>query len=662
MQTITEQSDLSTQSRPLSVCHIFPALPLHGAENHFLKLTKEIDPQKIRTSICLISDGGPLVKDFEEMGIPVTLILKKGRYDLSILPRLRQYLRNGQFDIIHTHLFTANFWGRAAALFLPPVLVSSAHNVQSREHAFISHIETFLDRTLTHATDAVFCVTPMVMRSMEKETGLPREKLVTIENGIQCPDQADLPSKTEARILLDIPEVIPCFAVIGRFSTQKNHRTFLSALIPVVEQFPDLQVLFVGEGELENEIRKHTDELNLGKTVRFMGQRRDIYTILKALDALVVPSLWEGLPNVMLEAMAVGTPVIATRVGGIPDVLTDGQTGLLTEPVAESLSSAMIRGLENPGEMASYAQASLSLIRERYDIRQTAGRYTGFYRSLMRQRRFDRGIRDRARSTLTRLLSEPETSRKLVSSLRVLMYHRISDEKETDILCVTPFQFAEQMRWLKEKGYAALSLDQAMKGLSTGTLPSRPILITFDDGYRDNYERAYPVLLREGLPATIFPVTSFVRGEGHHPRYATRKNDISYLTSEQIREMAANNIQFGGHTDSHRLMTGLSDEEIRKEIQHSTKNLEDWTGKPVEYFAYPNGDYHPRHFSILEEAGIRGAFTTEPGINTPETNPFRMRRTEISGRDSLGDFIRKMEGGFDRLHQLYQLMNRSKRP
>ena len=77
----------------------------------------------------------------------------------------------------------------------------------------------------------------------------------------------------------------------------------------------------------------------------------------------------------------------------------------------------------------------------------------------------------------------------------------------------------------------------------------------------------------------------------------------------------------------------------------------------METFAYPNGNYHPRHFALLEEAGIRRAFTTEPGTNSPSTNPFRLRRTEISGRDSLGDFIRKMEGGFDRLHQLYQQIN-----
>lgn len=658
MQTVTEQSVSSAQNSPLSVCHIFPALPLHGAENHFLKLAREIDPQRIKTSICLISDGGPLVKDFEDMGIPVTLILKKGRYDFSILWRLRNFLKKGQFDIIHTHLFTANFWGRASALFLPPVLVSSAHNVQSREHAFLSHIETFLDRTLTRTTDAVFCVTPMVMRSMEKETGLPREKLVTIENGIQCPDQETLPSKTEARMLLEIPEKVPCLAVIGRFSTQKNHRIFLSSLLPVIRKFPDLQVLFVGEGELENEIREYADELKLGKTVRFMGQRRDIATILRALDALVVPSLWEGLPNVMLEAMAVGTPVIATRVGGIPDVLTDGQTGLLTEPDAESLSSAMLRGLENPGDMNSYARASLDLIRERYDIRQTAGRYTGFYRSLIRQRNFDRGSRDRARRLVTRLMTHKASVPKEKSSLRVLMYHRVVDEDGTDILCVSSFRFAEQMRWLKEKGYCPLSLDHAMKNLTSATLPEKSVLITFDDGYRDNYENAYPILLRERFPATVFPVTSFVRGDRVHPRYEKRRKEIFYLTKDQIREMSQNNIQFGGHTQNHFLMTSQSEADIKSDLHSSLQELSDWTNQPIQYFAYPNGDYHPRHFSLLEEAGIRAAFTTEPGINTRSTPPFQIRRTEVSGRDSLGDFIRKMEGGFDQLHQIYQRMKR----
>lgn len=647
------------EGRPLSVCHIFPALPLHGAENHFLKLTREIDPEKIRTSICLISDGGPLVRDFEALGVPVTLILKKGRYDFSILWRLRRYLKEGQFDIVHTHLFTANLWGRAAALFLPPVLVSSAHNVQSREHGFLSRVEIFLDRALTCATDAVFCVTPMVMRSMEKDTGLPREKLVTIENGIHCPDPSSLPPKAEARRLLDLPDSAPCLAVIGRFSTQKNHRTFLSALLAVRDKFPDLLVLFVGEGEREEEIRQETRRLGLEKTVRFLGQRRDIPVILRALDALVVPSLWEGLPNVMLEAMAFGTPVIATRVGGIPDVLTDGRTGLLTEPDERSLADAMNAGLSDPARLGRMARASLDLIRERYDIRRTAGRYTGFYRSLMRQRLFDRGGRDRVRSLVTRFAARKKSTISGGSMLRVLMYHRIADDQETDILCVSPFRFSEQMRWLKEKGYTVLTLDEAMKGLSMGTLPERAVLITFDDGYRDNYENAFPVLGREALPATVFPVTSFVRGERVHPRYEKRSRDIAYLTPEQIREMHENNIQFGGHTETHPLMTRLSEEENRTELRRSLKDLSEWTGRPVEYFAYPNGDYHPRHFSLLEETGIRGAFTTEPGLNTSTTPPFCLRRTEISGRDSLGDFIRKMEGGFDWIHEVYHRMKRA---
>ena len=238
------------------------------------------------------------------------------------------------------------------------------------------------------------------------------------------------------------------------------------------------------------------------------------------------------------------------------------------------------------------------------------------------------------------------------------MYHRIADEEGTDILCVSPFRFAEQMRWLREKGYCPLSLDQAMQGLISGTLPEKSVLITFDDGYRDNYENAFPILLREGFPATVFPVTSFVHGDGVHPRYEKRREEISYLTTDQIREMSKNNIQFGGHTKRHTLMTLQSEDDIRSDLRSSLQELSDWTSQPIQYFAYPNGNYHPRHFSLLKEAGIRAAFTTEPGINTRSTPPFQIRRTEVSGRDSLGDFIRKMEGGFDRLHQIYQRMKR----
>ncbi|MHB1926790.1 MAG: glycosyltransferase [Leptospirillum sp.] len=637
--------------RPVHVCHLFPSLPLHGAENHFLKLSRNLDPAVIRTSILVLVERGELAPDFEALGIPVTLIRKKSRYDLSVVPRVRRFLRSGAFDIIHTHLFTANFWGRLAALGLSPIVVSSAHNVVPKERPALVRVENFLDRLLSRATDAIFCVTGQVMQSMKADAGLPRHKLVTIENGLPFPDHPGC-GRSSARTRLDLPEQAKVMAVIGRFSTQKNHAGFLQALEEVVKEHPETIVLFVGEGELEPSVREEVAMRNLSGHVRFLGQRRDIPEILEALDLLVVPSLWEGLPNVMLEAMAAGIPVVATSVGGIPDVLTHQKTGVMCEPTPDSLSQAMVWALSHPREMDAMARASSVLIRDRYDIRNTARRYTGFYRTLARQRRFSRGARDVARRGVGRMFSRPSLHPS--GTLRVLMYHRIADDPGTDILSVTPFAFFEQMRWLKEEGYTVLPVTEAIWRLESGTLPTGSVCLTFDDGYRDNFTEAFPVLSRHGYSAMIFPVTGFVLGEGEHPRYRHSAVPVPYLSVEQIREMHAAGIEFGCHTHTHPLLSGLTENRASFEIGQAKKLLEDWTKGPVRVFAYPNGVYRPAHFSILDNLSFDAAFSVRPGTNGSGTPRWELRRTEVSGRDSLRDFMIKMRGGLDVWHGLYQ--------
>ena len=638
-------------SGPISVCHLFPALPLHGAENHFLKLCRNLDPEKIRTSILLVSEGGELVADFEALGIPVTIIPKRSRYDLSIIPRVHRFLKDGRFDIVHTHLFTANFWGRLAAFGTDPIRVSSAHNVVAKERPVLVRVENFLDRLLAPSTDAIFCVTDQVMHSMAKDAGLPRHKLVTIENGIQSDSRSEL-TRQEAKALLGFPGKSPLLGVIGRFSTQKNHMTFLRALVPVRDLFPSLLVLLVGEGELEGDVRQAVTDLGLEGSVRFMGQRRDVPTILRALDLMVLPSLWEGLPNVMLEAMSSGTPVLATRVGGVPDVLSHGVTGVLSDPEEKSLSESMSWALSHPLEMERMAGDSLKLILERFDIRTTARRYTGFYQTLVRHREFSRGLRDRLRSGVGLLLSRDE--RRSGGKLRVLMYHRVSSDPSRDILSVTPFSFAEQMKWLREEGYTVLPVEEALSRLDEGTLPDRAISITFDDGYRDNFEEAFPVLSRYRMPAMIFPVTGFVLGEGEHPRYRENTVPVEYLTPEQIRLMKDAGMSFGCHTHTHSHLSGISPREAVLEIRQAKKLLEEWVGESVHVFAYPNGFFHLEHFRMLEALGFDAAFSVKAGTNRPGDPRWCLRRTEISGRDSLRDFIHKMRGGMDSWHRIYQ--------
>lgn len=646
--------------RPIRVCHILPALPLHGAEVLLLSICRHIDPSDARISILLVAKGGPLIPEFEALGIPVTLIPKKGRYDLSIIWKIRRFLKSGDFDIIHTHLFTANFWGRLGSLGVPIGRICSIHSIVSDKGTVLQRLQSFFDRALSRISDAVLCVTSQVMRSMREDAGLPREKLVTIVNGIPLPETISHLDKENARKNLDIPPDARVVGMIGRFSRPKNHRMLIESLSAVRERVPNLLVLLAGDGELEEEIRNLARSSGLEGAVRFLGLRRDIPAILTALDILVIPSLWEGLPIVLLEAMAFGTPVVATRVGGIPDVLTDGVTGVLAEPDAASFADRLSWALENPTEMERMSKAAFALAKNRYDVRQTAKSYVDLYRSTLRTRSFRRGLQDDVRSIVGSALSVNPRREPRDKSLRVLMYHRISRDPSRDILAVHPFAFREQLLWLREEGFRILSIRDAIEGLRNGRLEAGSVLLTFDDGYRDNYEEAFPILVRDRTPATIFPATGFVLGESVHPRYRDRTGDIQYLTPEQIREMSRNNIDFGGHTHSHALLTALSDDGARMQIRDSKKLLEDWIGKPVRHFAYPNGAFHPRHFGILETAGFETAFTVRPGTNTTLESPWTLRRTEISGRDSLPDFAAKLRGGFDAWHGFYQAIQRSR--
>ena len=279
--------------------------------------------------------------------------------------------------------------------------------------------------------------------------------------------------------------------------------------------------------------------------------------------------------------------------------------------------------------------------------------YRGLCHTLVREKAFSEGRRGRTlvRTAVSRLFSRPSPP---PGTLRILMYHRVAETTDRDILTVTPFSFAQQMSWLSGEGWTVLPLGSALACLESGSLPPRAVAITFDDGYRDNYDEAYPILRRHGHPATVFPVTGFVLGESEHRRYRGACPPVPYLTVEQIREMKGNGIDFGGHTHTHPLLSSLSVEAATEEISRAKKLLEEWTGEKSTLFAYPNGVYSRDHFRILDGLGYEAAFSVHPGANRAGTLRWILRRTEVSGRDSLGDFIQKMNGGLDLWHGLYQ--------
>ena len=642
------------KSQRISVCHILPSLPAHGAEQLLVDLFRNFDRERFNLSVILINEEGPLANEVRELGINVFLIPRKSRFDLSVIGKIRRHILKNRIDIVHTHIITADLWGRLSLLGTKIPLVTTSHSI----HFNSGKLQGALDHFLSHMTDAIVCVSSRVRDSRKNESRLPFHRLVVIENGIDFNRLETPVTRTMAREMLGLGEEIFTLGIIGRLSTVKNHTLLLQSIAEICRggrAFPNLKLLVVGEGELDGFLKEEARKSGIEKQVRFLGLRRDIPVILKALDLLVISSTREGLPIVLLEAMKARIPVIATNVGGIPDVIEHGKTGILIDPERAPLSKAIVQLIEDSSLRDRIGPAAEKFVAQKFNVCQTAWHYSRLYRSLIFQKRLSSPQRLIMRTLGGFSLLIPKKREKTsLPTLRVLMYHRISDSIETDILNTHPSMFARQMEWLKEERYNILSAEDAMIGLFNGSLKTDSVLITFDDGYRDNYTEAYPVLKRMGLPALFFPTSDFVLGLSKHPRYKNWKEEVEYLTPDQIREMSSNGIDFGSHGKTHTHFPTLSPELAEDELKESKECLEQWAGKQISLCAYPNGLYDPEHFPLLEKTGFKGAFTTNAGTNTTKTHLYELYRTEISGRDSLQDFSFKLQGKYDAIHRIYQ--------
>ncbi|MHB8368827.1 MAG: glycosyltransferase, partial [Leptospirales bacterium] len=628
--------------RRISVCHILPALPAHGAEQLLVDLASHFDKERFDLSVILIRDEGPLAAEVRRLGIPVILLSARYRFDLSILWKIRSIVVANRIDVVHTHLITADIWGRLAVLGTKVRMVSTSHNV----HINSGRIQGLLDHMLAYVTDAIVCVSSRVKASRRLVSHLPSNRLVVIENGIDLERMKSSATRSSARAALDLGPEVFAVGIVGRLTAAKNHALLFDAIETICHsgEGRNLVVLVVGEGELEAGLMEDAVRRGICAHVRFLGMRRDIPLILKALDLLVIPSTREGLPIVLLESMKARLPVIATRVGGIPDVIEDERSGILIDIEGASLARSIVR-LRSDGSLRErLGAAAEASVLERFDVRHTADAYSRLYRSLV----FQKGLSSPGRSLLRVLgrlpssISGRGSPNGRSSSLRILMYHRVSDSVEPDILNTHPSAFCRHMEYLREEGYAVLGAREALEQMAAGSLPPKSVLITFDDGYRDNYTEVYPVLRRFGFPALIFPSTDFVLGNAAHPRYGGWTEKIEYLTPEQIGEMSENGIEFGSHGKSHAHLTKISLHDAESELRTSREYLERWTGKEVVFFAYPNGLYSSAHLRLIEKLGFRGAFTTHAGTNAKEASRFELCRTEVSGRDTLPDFSGKL--------------------
>lgn len=309
------------------VVHIIDELPPDGAERLLVDILKHRSPDFDYLVLCLVS-GGALLQEILALGVPVKVIGKKRKIDLLMFLQLVQWLLKHKPDVVHTHLFTADSWGRlAAAITRTPVIYSTVHSTNSWKN----WLHRTIDRILARFSTKVIACSGEVAKVLTEKDHIPSTRIKTIMNGISL-TRFDSINTVDLIKEFDISPKAISIAMVGRLHPAKGHQDILQVMEYFLRENVSCSLIIIGSGELQKDIQTQIQKRRLEQVVTLAGQRNDVLQILSAVDIFVMPSRWEGLPMALLEAMALGKAVIATAVGGIPEVINDNQNGFLVPP------------------------------------------------------------------------------------------------------------------------------------------------------------------------------------------------------------------------------------------------------------------------------------------------------------------------------------------
>jgi glycosyltransferase involved in cell wall biosynthesis len=369
------------------VLHVISTLLPGGTEYAALRLIRGLDPARYEFHVAWLRDQPVLRGEFEAAGARVAGMGLNGRIDPGCLARLVRHVRRHHIDLVHTHMDLADWYGAAAArLGGARALVSTKQNADEFRTRRTWKRWPFLlvERLAYEAADAVIVVSDGLVEFLRRAEHLPPRKMVVIGNGVDPGLAAAAPGRTEARRRLGLPPFDPVLGTLGRLAPQKGSLDLLRALPAVLRARPGAGLVFAGDGPLRAPLEREARALGIADRVAFLGFRRDPATVLAALDLFLFPSLWEGLPQALLEAMAIGVPVVAARAVGVAGLVRDGDTGLLVAPgEPESLASAALRLLADPGLASRLAARARETVLAEHTLAAVAERTDRLYRRLL---------------------------------------------------------------------------------------------------------------------------------------------------------------------------------------------------------------------------------------------------------------------------------------
>lgn len=345
----------------MKIVQIVPYFCFGGAETMCENLTYALAALGHEVVVVsLFPEKTEISRRMEAAGVKIRYLDKKPGLDVSMVPKLVKLFREERPDVVHTHLNVIKYAAPAARIAGVKACVHTVHNVADKEAE--GPLQKITNRFyFSHGWALPVALSPEIRRTVEEAYGV--DDVPVIFNGV---DLSRCLPKESYRLSQPITLVH-----IGRFNEQKNHAGLLRAFRQLQEKYPDCRLNLLGDGELREEMENYARELGIWESVHFLGNQADVHPWLRDADIFLLPSKYEGMPMTIIEAMGTGLPIVATAVGGVPDMLRDGESGLLV-PCGEAeicaaceklIASEELRrtlGKNALGDSAKYSEESMA--------------------------------------------------------------------------------------------------------------------------------------------------------------------------------------------------------------------------------------------------------------------------------------------------------------
>ncbi len=372
--------------RKINLLHLKTSANIGGAEVMLTYWPRYLDKTKFEQFVIL-ADEGPLLKIIKNLGVKAECFADlKWLKGFVLIPKLFSFIRKNKIDIIHAHGARVNLWGSVASILTGVPIIATEHSIDLWRGN--TNLLNLLDRFSARVNKCRIGVSQAVCEMLFKQ-GLPSKKIICIENGIDI-ERFNIPIDISAKKKeLGIPHNVKVIGTIGRFVEQKGHKYLLEAAKLIVNNILDIRFLIVGDGPLMQSLKNQVIQLGIEDKVIFTGQREDVPALLSVMDIFVLPSITEGLPLVLLEAMAAKKPIIASAVSGIPYVIEDEKNGLLVPPCKpDVIAEKIIYLFQNPARKKLFIDKAKKDVIEKYNARDMISQYRSLYEQVLERKKF----------------------------------------------------------------------------------------------------------------------------------------------------------------------------------------------------------------------------------------------------------------------------------